>query len=77
MSVPHVPLIPFDLMSAQQSSQFILKAQLAMVLLLPGDVLFNLLQVGLANREIRLLALPLEIGVIRSLLLEPEIGHPL
>ena len=77
MSVPHVPLIPFDLMSAQQSPQFILKAQLAMVLLLPGDVLFNLLQVGLANREIRLPALPLEISVVRSLLLEPEIGHPL
>src|ERR1035437_9490565 len=62
MSVPHVPLIPLDLMSAQQSLQFILKAQLAMVLLLPGDVLFNLLQVGLANREIRIPPLPLEIS---------------
>ena len=27
MSVPHIPLIPFDLMSPEQSPEFILKAQ--------------------------------------------------
>src|ERR1035441_7360921 len=37
-SIPHVPLIPFELMSPQQSPEFILKAQLAVVLLLSGNV---------------------------------------
>src|ERR1035437_1242912 len=77
VSVPHVPLIPFDLVSAKQSPQLILKAQLTVVLFLPGDVVLDLLQVELANRKIRIPALPLEICVVRPLLLEPEIGHPL
>ena len=64
-------------MSPEQSPEFIPKAQLAMVLLLAGNVLRDLLQVGLANGKIRIPALPLEIRVGRPLLLEPEIGHPL
>ena len=64
-------------MSPKQSPQFILKAQLAVVLFLPRDVLLDILQVGLANRKIRRPALSLEIRVVRPLLLEPEIGHPL
>ena len=64
-------------MSAKQSPQLILKAQLAMVLLLPGNVLLDRLQVGLADRKVRIPALPLEVGVVRALLLEPEMRHPL
>ena len=64
-------------MSAKQSPQLILEAQLAMVLFLPGNVALDLLQVGLANRKVRLPALPLEIPVVRSLLTQPQVGHPL
>ena len=48
-------------MSPEQSPQFILEARLTVVLLLPGNVLLDLFQVGSANRKIRIPALPLEI----------------
>jgi hypothetical protein len=54
-------------MSAKQRPKFVLKAQLAMVLFLPGNVLLDLRQPGLANREIRIPALPLEICVLGPL----------
>ena len=40
-------------MSSEQGPELILKAQLAVVLLLPGNVLLDLVQVGLANRYLR------------------------
>ena len=77
ISVPHIPLIPFDFMPAQQRPDFVLKAQLAMALFLRGNVLLDLLQVGLVNRKTGVPALPLEIGVVRPSVLESEIGHAL
>ena len=65
-SIPHIPLIPFEFMSAKQRPKFVLKAQLAMVLFLPGNVLPDLRQPGLANRRIGMPALPLEICVVCS-----------
>src|SRR5437773_8139453 len=44
-----------------------------MMLLLSGDVLLHLVEIGLAHGEIRVAALPLELGVIASALLQPEV----
>ena len=38
-SIPNVFLVPFDLVLAQQRAQLVLEANLAVMLLLPGDVL--------------------------------------
>ena len=40
-SIPNVFLIPFNFMPAQQRPQFVLKTDLAMMLLLPGNVLLH------------------------------------
>ena len=64
-------------MSAEQRPEFVLEVQLAVVFFLPGNVLLDLRQSGLANRKVCIPALPLEIRVVRPLLLELEIPHPL
>src|ERR1039457_2937342 len=73
-SIPNVFLVPLNLVLAQQRTKLVLKPNLAMMLLLPGDVVLNLRQLRLAHREIRVAALPLEIGVIATAFLQPEIG---
>ena len=72
-SIPHIFLIPFDLVLAQQRAEFVLKSNLAMMLFLPGDVFFHLWQFRLAHREIRVAALPFEVGVIATAFLQPEV----
>ena len=73
ISIPHIAFIKFDFVPAQQSAEFILKVHLAVMLLLPGDVLLHLLDIRLADGEIRITALPLEIGLIGTLFLEPAV----
>ena len=73
-SIPHVFLVPFNLVFAQQRAQLVLKSDLAMMLLLSGDVLLHLFEIGLAYGEIRIAALPLEVGVIATAFLQPEVG---
>jgi len=46
-------------------------------LLLFRDIGNDLREVGLADREVRITALPLKIQVLAALLLEPQVGHPL
>src|SRR5688572_15328839 len=72
-SIPNVFLVPFDLVFAQQRAQLVLKTNLAMMLLLSGDVLLHLFEIRLAHREIRVAALPLEVGVIAAAFLQPEV----
>src|SRR5436309_14231232 len=69
--IPYVALIPFDVVLAEQCPQFILKAHFLVMLLLCRDVLRNLRQIRLADREVRIAALPLKIQVIATLLLQP------
>jgi hypothetical protein len=57
-SIPNVFLVPFDLVLAQRRTQLILKSNLAMMFLLPGNVLPHLFKIGLAHREICIAALP-------------------
>src|SRR5258706_550530 len=57
--IPHIALVPFHLVLSQQRSQFILKAHFLVMPLLFGDVAGDFLQVGLADGEIRIAALPL------------------
>src|ERR1017187_10411227 len=57
-SIPHITFIKFDFVFAQQRAKFVLKRHLPMMFLLARDVLFPLLKLGLAHREIRIPALP-------------------
>ena len=43
------------------------------MLFLSGDVLLHLFEVGLAQGEIRVAALPFEVGVIATAFLQPEV----
>lgn len=72
-SIPNVFLIPFDFVSFQQRAQLALKTNLAVMLLLSGDVLLHRFEIGLAHGEIRVAALPLEVGVIATAFLQPEV----
>ena len=56
-------------MLPQKRPQLILKRQFPVMFLLVGDVYLYLFKTGLADREIRVTALPLKIGVIPALLL--------
>ena len=44
-----------------------------MMLFLPADILLNRFEMGLAHGEIRIAALPFEVGVIATALLQPEV----
>jgi hypothetical protein len=68
-SIPHIAFIEFDFMLPQKRPQLILKRQFPVMFLLVGDVYLYLFKTGLADREIRVTALPLKIGVIPALLL--------
>jgi hypothetical protein len=46
-----------------------------MTFLLTRDVFVHLRQLRLAHREIRVAALPLEVGVIAAAFLQPEVRH--
>src|SRR6266700_7757176 len=48
-----------------------------MMLFLSGDVLFRIFEIGLALGEIRIAALPFEVGVIATAFLQPEVGDAL
>ena len=72
-SIPNVFLVPFDLVLSQQRAQLVLEANFAMMLFLPGDVLLYRFEIRLAHGEIRVAALPLEVGVIATALLEPRV----
>ena len=48
-SVPHITLVPFHIMFAEQRAKLILKSQPPMMCFLVGDVALYLLQVGLAH----------------------------
>jgi hypothetical protein len=72
-SIPNIFLIPFDLVFAQHRAQLVLKSNLPMMLLLSGDVFLHLFKVGLAHGEIRVAALPLEVGVIATAFFQPEV----
>src|SRR5437667_4668947 len=72
-SIPNVFFIPFDFVLAQQGAQLLLKSNLAMMLLLTGDVLLHLFEIRLADTEIRVATLPFEVGVIATAFLQPEV----
>ena len=63
-SIPNIFLIPFDFVTLQQRAQLLLKSNFAMMFLLPGNVLLHRFEIGLAHGEIRVAALPFEVGVI-------------
>ena len=63
-------------MFVQQGAKLVLKRHLPMMFLLARDVLFHLLKVLLAHREIRVSPLPFKICVVTALRLEPAVGHP-
>jgi hypothetical protein len=48
-SIPNVFLVPFDLVLAQQRAQLVLRTHLLVMLLLRGDVLLYLFEIGLAH----------------------------
>jgi hypothetical protein len=58
---------------AQQGTQLVLKSNLAVMFLLPGDVLLHLFEIGLAHGEIRETALPFEVGLIATAFLQPQV----
>src|SRR2546428_505077 len=72
-SIPHITNIPFDFVLFQQRAQLVLESDLAMMLLLSGDVFLHLFEIRLAHGKIRVAALPLEVGVIATALLQPEV----
>src|SRR5437867_1619889 len=49
--VPKISFLPFRLMFAQQSAQLVLETHLPVMLLLSGNILLHLLQIGLADGE--------------------------
>src|SRR2546429_8045018 len=61
-SVPHIFLLPFDLVFFQQCTQFVLKTNIAMMWLLSGNILLHLFEIRLAHGKIRIASLPFEIG---------------
>src|SRR5262245_55803714 len=61
-SIPDKALIKFDFMTRQKQPEFVLKRDLAVVLLLVGDVGFDPWSVGSANRERSIPRLPLKIS---------------
>ena len=75
-SVPDVSFVPFGAMPLQECAQFVLKANLSMMLFLVCNVSFDLLQVGFAEREISISTLSLEIGK-PVVLFQPKIRHSL
>src|SRR5207247_6492795 len=72
-SIPNVFFIPFDFVLAQQGAQLLLKSNLAMMLLLTGDVFLHLFEIRFADTEIRVATLPFEVGVIATAFLQPEV----
>lgn len=69
-SIPDILLVPFLLVLPKEFPQFILKRHLAVVFFLIRDVLRHFVEVGLAHGEIRVSALPGEIGQDAALLLQ-------
>ena len=76
MLIPHIALVPLDLVLAKQGPQLILKTGFLVMLLLFGDVPDDLLQIRLANSEIGITALPPEIEIAAALFFEPKVGDP-
>ena len=71
--VPQVSLVELDLMLDQEGAQLVFEAKLTVMILLIGDVLFDLLEIGLADGEIGVSALPFEAGEVAPLFFEPDI----
>src|SRR5437870_3003093 len=59
-SVPDVSFVPFGAMPLQECAQFVLKANLSMMLFLICDISFDLLQVRFAYRKIGISTLALK-----------------
>ena len=74
--IPHIALVPLDLVLAKQGPQLILKTGFLVMLLLFGDVPDDLLQIRMANSQIGITALPLEIEMAAALFFEPKVGDP-
>jgi len=72
-SIPHIFFIPFDFVFAEQRQQLVLKIHLPVVFLLSGDVWLHLFQIRLADREIRVAALPFKVRIIPALRLQPSV----
>src|SRR5579872_591549 len=72
-SIPQITLVPLELMLTEQRAQLFLKPYLPMMFLLANNVSPDRIHVGLADRKIRVTALPIEIHVIAALFLGPEI----
>ena len=60
-------------MLAQQHAQLFLKTNLTVMFFLSGDVLLHLLEIRLADRKIRVTALPLEVTEVTASLLQSEV----
>jgi len=60
-SIPHIPFVEFDFVTAQQLPELVLKRNLAMMFLLPGDVFAHGLNLRKADGENAVAVLPCEI----------------
>lgn len=60
-SIPHIPFVEFDLVSAQQLPKFVLKRNHAMMFLLPGDVFAHGFNLRKTDGENPVVVLPREI----------------
>ena len=73
-SIPHITLVEFDPVAFEEFPILLLKRLAPVVLLLAGDVLDHVGNIGLADGEIPVTALPMELGVTRAFGLEPFRG---
>src|SRR5439155_931909 len=70
-SIPHISLVPFDAMTAEELAKLVLECHLAMMLFLIRDVPFDDRHVRLADGERAVPALPIEVLQVGRLILDP------
>jgi len=71
-SIPHIPLVKGDVVAPQEAAKLILKRNLPVMLLLPGNVGAHVIHLRLPNGENAVAGLPCKIGQIRCLRLHPS-----
>src|SRR5439155_14230183 len=73
-SIEHIPLVEFDLVSAEQLQQLRLEIFPLVMLLLPGDVVLDAFLLRLAYRENRIPLLPGKTAELRERVVDPFRG---
>ncbi len=71
-SIPHIPLIPFDTVLAQQNTELVLKRFCPMMLRLVAHILDNRVRIRLAHGKRRIPGLPVKHCKLRPFLLHPH-----